>query len=93
MLAEMTPMALMILRFSNSDKEPKNMMVNTSVNGINGLLTRLINNKIREVAHSKMSEDLVGCQELFAAIIPNRNGAPQPMQFCLNHHMVSSLVK
>ena len=92
MLADIMPMALMALMFNSSAKLPKNRMVQTSVNGVNALVVRQKNRVTKETRQMMASNHFVGCHRVLAASIPSRNGAPQPMQFCLNHHIVSSLV-
>ena len=85
-------MALMALKFDSNVRLPKNRMVLTSVSGVNTLVGRQKDKATKETGHKMANHRLDGCHRVLAAIIPSRNGAPQPMQFCLNHHIVSSLV-
>ena len=92
MLAEIKPMALMNLRLISNVRLQNNRIVHNSVNGINILIFIHKYNAANEAGIRTQSHKREGSHDTFAAIMPNRNGAPQPMQFCLNHHMVSSLV-
>ena len=91
-LAEIMPIALKALKFNSKVRLQKNRMVLTSVSGVNALIVRQKNKTTEEARHKIANHRLEGCHRVLAASMPSRNGAPQPMQFCLNHHIVSSLV-
>ena len=85
-------MALIALRFNSKVRLPNNRMVLASVSGANTLAVSQRNRATKETGHKIANHRLEGCHRVLAASMPSRNGAPQPMQFCLNHHIVSSLV-
>ena len=82
MLGEITPTKQIHFIATILDNETKNTIVNISVKGARHFVIKQTHNPRNDAIHNAVFNFFEIFSWLLAAIIPNRNGAPQPIKLC-----------